>query len=145
MKRWISIVATAGIIVTSLGTPAFAIPDDRTVTKTYSMTAGFVSGSTEGSVSAGTNWAIFKPRAKERFVSLSIEDATGGPVLGRVEIWDMRTASWSDRGSFFCTETQRPLRIKAYEKLYVGAYLGSCPDGSFSLVTTGTITATFSR
>lgn len=49
----------------------------------------------------------------------------------------------SDRDTEFCSATDRPFRVRPGDEIYVGAYKGTCADGMLSVVTTGTITATF--
>ena len=141
--RKVATILAAGLVAASLLSPANAADTRRTVTETYSIMSGFISGNSQGSFQIGTNWAIFTPRAGETHISLSIEDATGGPVVGRVFFFN--AGRWSDREAEFCSATDRPLRVRPGDDVYVGAYLGTCSDGTLSLVTTGTITATFSR
>lgn len=145
LMRKLATILAAGLVAAALLSPANAADTRRTVTETYSITSGFVAGSTEGSIQIGTNWAIFTPRAGETHVSLSIADATGRPVLGKVFFWDSTRRGWADRDAEFCAATDRPLRVGPHDKIYVGAYLGTCANGTLSVVTTGTITATFTK
>jgi hypothetical protein len=137
--RKVATILAAGLVAASLLSPANAADTRRTVTETYSITSGFLTGSTQGSIQIGTNWALFTPRAGETHISLSIEDASGRPVLGKVFFVG------SDRDTEFCSATDRPLRVRAGDDIYVGAYIGTCADGTVSVVTTGTITATFTK
>jgi hypothetical protein len=144
MKR-VGLVLGVALLIASLISPGHAADSRRRETQTYSMTSGFLTWSSEGSISAGSNWAMFTPRVGERTVSLSISDASERPVLGRVFFWDAQRQDWADRDAEFCSATERPLRVRPHETVYVGAYLGTCDDGTLSVVTTGTITAIFTK
>jgi hypothetical protein len=145
VKKRFSVVAAALLTVATFGAPGSATPAERTVTESYSMTSGFISWSSEGSIQMGTNWTTFIPRPGERTVSLSIDDAAEGPVVGRVFFWNTQRQNWAARDAKFCSATGRPLRVRPHEHVYVGAYIGQCDSGEISVVTTGTITATFSK
>ena len=63
-----------------------------------------------------------------------IEDDTGGPVLGRVEVGSKTVE--------FCSETDQPIRVRARQKIAISVVAGRCDDEA-SIVTEGTVTATF--
>ncbi|MDQ3981553.1 MAG: hypothetical protein M3271_02595 [Actinomycetota bacterium] len=73
----------------------------------------------------------------ERFVTIEIADRHGLPVTGIVSQPD-------EESVHICGETDRPLRIKPYENVTVFLMNGACGGGA-SVVTTGTVTATFTR
>lgn len=144
MKKLPALLAV-GLVSASFIAPAQSSGWSREVKQPYSIAAGYVSDSSEGSATLGPNWVVFKPRRGENRVSLSISDAAGGPVLGKVYFWRTDGRGWSDREVEFCTETDRSIAFRANEKVYVGAFIGSCANGSASVVTTGTVTARFSN
>ena len=82
--------------------------------------------------------AVMFQGGPEKFVSIEIADAHGLPVTGIVK--------QPDRDSVhICGATEEPLRVKPYENVTVYLMNGVCgPDGA-SVVTTGTVTAKFSR
>lgn len=144
MKKTAMLVAIVSLSAT-LMVPARSSGWAREVKQAYSITAGYVSDSSEGYLSLGPNWVVLKPRRGENRVSLSIADAAGGPVLGKVYFWQTDRRAWSDREVEFCTKTDRSIPLRANEKVYVGAFIGSCAEGATSVVTTGTVTARFSH
>lgn len=73
----------------------------------------------------------------ERYVSIEIADRHGLPVAGIVEQPERDQA-------YVCGATERPLRVKPYEKVTVFLMNGACGNG-VSLATAGTVTATFTR
>ncbi|MGH2756739.1 MAG: hypothetical protein ACRDI3_03015 [Actinomycetota bacterium] len=143
--RRIVVALTAALLVASLlGPTSAAAASNRTVTKPYTMAHGMVIyGATHATWSIGTAWKIFIPKPGERFVSFSVSDDTDQPVFGHIHI----DANGNGRKEHidFCSETSKPIRLGATEKIEVAVFLGTCPDGTPSLVTQGTVTATFSR
>lgn len=135
----LSLVLTGAVLA-----PAMSSERHRTVNKPYSTTSGYVTDVSEAHITAEGNWATFEPLPGERSVSLSVADATGRTVLVQV-FFLQEDAGWAERDARFCGSTDRPLRVKPNETVYVGAFMGECDDGTISFATTGSVTATFSR
>jgi hypothetical protein len=117
----------------------------RTVSATYygpavaaSTPAGFVTAHCHPGYSLGC--VKIPTRARDRFVSVRIEDVTGQDVFAMV-------LDQSDTElAFVCTETTGKLPVTPHSFIEVWLLEGTC-DGSTtpSSATTGTVTATFSR
>lgn len=78
---------------------------------------------------------VVLPGGPERFLSLRIEDSTGQPVAAEIV--------QSDSVADVCGSTEHPLRIEPNFDVTVTLYSGRCPDASPSIVTSGTVIATF--
>lgn len=142
--RKIVAIAAACLFVASLIGPASGAPSDRKVTKQYTMANGMVVfDSAEAQWSVGTAWKIFRPEAGERFVSVSVSDEADQPVYGHIHL--KPEADGKTKDVDFCNETTKPIRLGAAKKIDVAIFLGTCSDGTPSVVTEGTITATFSK
>jgi hypothetical protein len=90
-------------------------------------------------IRAGENvGAVVFRGGPERFVSIEIEDTHGLPVTGIV------IQPGDDAGTHICGATEKPLKVRPYEKVTVFLMNGVCGDGG-SVATAGTVTATFSR
>lgn len=74
----------------------------------------------------------------ERFVSIEIDDAHGLPVAGIVTQADAPD-------THICGGTDKPLKVRPYEKVTVFLMNGVCGGTGASVATAGTVTATFSR
>jgi hypothetical protein len=74
----------------------------------------------------------------ERFVEIEIDDRHGLPVTGVVD-------QPGEPRVHVCGATDRPLRVKPFENVTVFLMNGACGTGGVSVVTAGTVTATFSR
>lgn len=72
----------------------------------------------------------------ERFVSIEIADQHGLPVSAIV-------SQPEQDGTHLCGATGKPIRVKPFEKVTVFLMNGACGGGGASVVTTGTVTATF--
>lgn len=142
--RKVLAAATVALLATSLFAPASSATTTREVTKEYTMANGMVIyESAHATWSLGTAWKVFRPKDGERFVSFSISDNTDQPVLGHIHIKPNRDGE--TKHIDFCNETLKPIRLGATKKIDVAVFMGTCPDGTPSVVTHGTITATFSR
>lgn len=140
-KGLLALAAT--LVATSLATPSVGAAGNRTETEDYTMSNGMVVfDSTEAHWTIGTAYQVFRARPGERLVSFSIADDTGQAVRGHIHM-DMDNDGKLDHAKDFCSETPKPLEVRAGQKIEVGVLLGQCPDGSPSIVTEGTITATF--
>jgi hypothetical protein len=133
----ISSLLAVGVLAASISAPSLAAGGERTVTKSYTITRGQIHVSSgEADLWMGTQAEFFRPRAGEHRVTFSLTDTTGRPVLGHVEMEGGVTE--------FCSTTPSPIRVTPGEEIAVHAIFGPCAD-SFSTVTEGTITATFSK
>ena len=142
MRRMIPFVL-AGLIATSLATPASGEASKREVTKEYTMANGMVIyDSSSATWSLGTAWKIFRPRPVERFVSFSVSDDAGQSVFLHVHV--DANGDGKKEHLDFCDRTPKPIRLGATKKIEVAVFLGTCNDGTPSVVTQGTVTATFS-
>lgn len=138
--------SAAAIVITCLlmiAAPAHAAPSDREVTKPYSMPNGMVVGTLQVYSTLTTEYLVFKARAGERSVTFSIADATGADVRGHVHL-DFDGDGQMDDGEDFCSESD-PIQVRPGQRVMVGVMLGHCRGGEPSLVTQGTVTATFSK
>lgn len=147
MRRIVGLVL-AGLLAASLATPAAAGRSGRTVTKDYTMADGAIvshgGGGAEAHWYLGANREIFRIRPAERFVSFSISDNAGQPVRGHIHIdtdGDGRLEELDD----FCEETPKPIAVGVAREVEVAVIFGPCHGGDLSIVTQGTITATFSK
>lgn len=133
----ITALISAGLLAASIAAPPVAADDGRTATRPYTITRGKIHLSDDAFAWwIGTQEEFFRARAGERSVRIALTDDTGRPVAGRVEInGDVVNV---------CSETQKAIRVSSGQKLAVSAIFGPC-DGDVSLVTEGTIIATFSK
>lgn len=144
MRKALLVVA-ATVIAAALTAPSVGAAGNRTQTRSYTMSNGaVVFDSTEAHWTIGTAYKVFRAQPGERFVSFSIIDDTGQAVRGHIHM-DMDNDGKLDHAKDFCGETPKPLRVREGRRIEVGVLLGQCPDGSPSIVTEGTITATFSK
>jgi hypothetical protein len=84
---------------------------------------------------------------KDRYVKITVTDASGQAVAGSISQGDTDGDGVSNIYGQFCGETPAALPLAAPGvPLRVTAYAGTCADGSTpSVMTTGTITLTFSN
>lgn len=75
---------------------------------------------------------------------LEIVDASGMTPSGHVHI-DLDADGKLDRQVDFCGATSKPITVRSGSIIEVGTIFGTCEDGSPSIVTEGTITATFTK
>lgn len=137
--RWRRItLAVVGALwlVAAMGSSTVAASEDsRDVSRPYNMDRAMVHGS-DSDPYLGTQPEFFRSEKGERWVVVSLEDATGHPVAGRVEVGDKVFA--------FCATTPEPIRVRPEKRIAVSATMGLCGMGP-SVVTEGTISVTFSR
>ena len=146
MKK-ISIALFAALFATGLMAPASGAADGREVSKDYSMASGgFVGHGEFGSEihwTLGAQYQNFEARRGERSVTLAVEDSFGETVLAHVHVYrdgDKKV----DQELDFCGASN-PIAVRPGTVIEVGTIMGFCDDDSPSIVTEGTITATFSR
>lgn len=137
-------LAAACFFATSLIGPAFGAQSERKVTRQYTMANGMVIyDSAHVTWSLGTAWEVFRPRSGERFVSFSVSDDSDQSVYLHVHV--DANGDGKKEHLDFCNETPKPITLGATRKIDVAVFLGTCPGGiTPSVVTEGTITATFS-
>ncbi len=145
--KTITAIAAAAFLV--LAGPASGADRARQVSEDYSMASGAVVSHGEVSAgevhwSAGSHYATFRAQRGERSVTLSVEDQTGGAVMAHVHV-DRDGDGELDEQVDFCGETSKPIAVSKVSVVEVGAIFGMCDDSSPSIVTEGTITATFTR
>ena len=78
-------------------------------------------------------------KGPEHFVSFEITDDSGEKVSAMFLPGD------EDFGSVFCGSTSSPLPIPAGAEVRLEFFLGTCPDGTPSVPTSGKVEATFYR
>lgn len=139
MKRLLSVIALAALAAAALAGPGAAGTVEARV-QTLEYVGGGLTIGPERSVKVGASdkiGAVAFRGGPERFVSIEIEDAHGLPVTGIVGQAD-------DPGTHICGATDKPLRVRPYEKVTVFLLNGVC-GGGVSVATAGTVTATFTR
>lgn len=134
-------LAVAGLLATP-GTGMTA-SSARAVEKTYSMSNGMIVASSQAYWTIGVQFTTFRARAGERTVTLSIKDSVASNVRGHIHT-DIDGDGDIDEAGDFCSESD-PIKVRPGQRVEVAVLLGECPDGEPSVVTEGTITATFTR
>ena len=143
MKKTMVFLA-AGLLAAVLATDAVAARQSREVTESYTMATGAFVGHGEAHWTLGAEYQRFEAKNGERAVSFVIEDSSGAPVRGHVHIDNNGDGELDDQFDF-CGSTAKPIAIEPGATVEVGTIMGLCDDTSPSLVTEGTITATFSH
>ena len=145
MKKTLMVLIPALLLATA--TVAAASPT-RTDTAEYTIANGAAVGHGEVEPQAhwtlGADYARFRAVRGERSVTLEITDESGFPASGHVHI-DLDGDGKLDRQVDFCGKTSKPIAVRGGSVVEVGTIFGTCEDGSPSIVTEGTITATFSK
>jgi hypothetical protein len=134
----------AMVVLSALAASAHGAPTGRRVEQGEYAAAG-VYGAVGLSAAGQENLGGVRFAAgPERFVSVTVTDKTGQPVLAEVT-QDYNADNGPDLVHVICGSTQGPVRIKPDYEMRVYVYAGTCEDGSTSVPTTGTVTATFTR
>ena len=122
---------------------AAAGPGGRVVDKAY-QTAEIDPG---GSIHS-SNGVSFRPRATERSVAVTIEDASGTAVPARVT-QDLDGDGEYEVESKFCGATDQPVEIEGGAPVTIWMTIGTCngltSPGDVGAWIQGTMTATFFR
>lgn len=137
MRRLPLGVAAAAVATALLAGAGAAAPAEPRV-HSLEYAGGGVTAGPERAIRlrAGDNiGAVVFRGGPERFVSVVIEDLHGLPVTAIVTQPD-------ESGTYICGATEKPLKVRPYEKVTVFLLNGPCGDG-VSVATTGTVTATF--
>ena len=141
MKRLIAVSAVALLVAAA---PALGAGGAREVTEDYRMSNGAFVDHGEAHWTLGSAYAPFRAERGERWVTLAINDATGQPVRGHVHV-DRDRDGKLDHQVDFCGKTAKPIAVQPGALVEVGVIMGLCDESTTSIVTEGTITATFSR
>ena len=128
------------IVLTATGSAASS---KRTAEKSYSMSNGMITGTGSAYWTIGSDLKKFRTKAGERTVVVSVADEIGTEVRGQIYT-DVDGDGDIEQAADFCNES-RPVRVRPGQRVQVAVLLGECPDGESSVVTEGTITATFSK
>ncbi len=162
MKRTISVLLAAGLIIGMFAMPAVAkkkkkpakpVKVERVVELTYQGPgAGVVSPAASGGIcpfsdpASQTCIEIF-PEAGEKYIKVEMADATGLTVGGFISQGDTTGDGIGDLYGDFCGGHPEPIAMQAeMTAVRISFYEGACADASGpSVVTTGTITVTFSN
>jgi hypothetical protein len=130
--------AVVAALVVACSTPAVA-STARNASAPYEMPGGVTGHHVGvGGPDAPASWAVFKTKAGEKSVTLSVADASGRPVSFDVE------QGGTDLGSFCGTTGPDPVRLPGKGPVAVTPVLGMCGD-TVSVPTSGTISAIFRR
>ena len=135
MLRRLTVGAAAAVLVAAMMAPAIAGGQGSSRVEKVEYTANADDGITIFTDLGVDFTTIQLPSGPEKFMSLSIEDATGAAVA--VEVLQR------NRIGNFCGSTETPIPIRPGVPVTLRLYAGRCPDGTPSVVTTGTLTATF--
>jgi hypothetical protein len=138
MRRVLAVFAVAALATTFPATSGNAAPAEARIQTLEYVAGGVTVADTRSTViRAGDKiGAVVFRGGPERFVSIQIEDAHGLPVTGIV-------AQPGSDGTHICGATDKPLKVRAYEKVTVFLMNGTCGDSGASVATTGTVTASF--
>jgi hypothetical protein len=133
-----AVVAAATLVA---GAPAMGARNPKSRSQTLEYVGGGVTAGSDRStvLRVGDNvGAVVFRGGPERFVSIEIKDAHGLPVTGIV-------AQPDESGTHICGATHAPLPIQPFKNVTVFLMNGACRGAVASVVTTGTVTATFKR
>lgn len=137
MKRTMKGLALATVATVVAVAPATGATRSRTETVAYESTSGAHVMDTVWVEVASDGPPEARPLAKERTVSIALEDESGRPIAGVAHQGDAELGD-------FCGTTEAPLTLVNRKPVHVHVYSGpGCAD--VSLPTTGTVTFTFAR
>lgn len=119
----------------------------RSVEEAYDSFSGVVLPNAEAHQSLVMDGVVFfKPLPGERHVSLAITDAAGGEIFAGVFLDRNGDGYYRGNRVEFCGSTTAPLLLpRKTAQIAVELYQGTCPAGTPSVVTNGTVTARFTR
>ncbi|HEV2757620.1 MAG TPA: hypothetical protein VG318_17795 [Actinomycetota bacterium] len=123
------------------GAPSTGARGTAPRTQTLEYTAGGISAgpdqTTVVTVGDDVGKVVFRG-GPERFVDVEVADAHGLPVTAVVSQGTLTE-------HYVCGASEKPLPIVPHKKVTVFLVNGVCGDAGASVVTTGTVTATFTR
>ena len=156
MKKVLGVALIVGLLATAFVMPAEAgkkKAKPRKVEATYGPMVGFAAGGMAGGFcmfNYGADFADnpcveFVPKASEKYVKVSVTDATGTKVFGFISQGDVDGDGVGDGYGTFCGAHKRAEALQGgATPVRVSFYPGACEDGSPSLPTTGKVTVLFS-
>lgn len=137
MNRTMKGLALATIVTAVAVAPASGAPRSRTETVAYERTSGAHLADVVWVEVAAGDLPEATPLARERSVSITLEDDSGRAVAGVVHQGDHELGE-------ICGATDAPIALVSREPVHVHLYAGpGCAD--VSVPTAGTITFTFAR
>jgi Flp pilus assembly protein CpaB len=137
VKRITLAVVLAVIAIVAVVAPATGAPRSRNETVAYERASGAHLADTVWVEVAAGELPAAQPLAREKSVSITLEDDSGRPVFGVVHQGDRPLAE-------VCGTTDAPVALVSREPVHVHLYSGEgCAD--VSVPTSGTITFTFAR
>lgn len=137
MKRTNLGLALAAVVTVVAVAPAAGAPRTRTETVAYERASGaHLSEDVSVDVAAG-EMPEAAPMAREKTVSITLEDDSGRPIAGVAHQGDEELGA-------FCGQTEAPLTLVSRKPVHVHVYSGEgCSD--VSVPTAGTVAFTFAR
>lgn len=137
MSRITKGLALATIAATVVVAPASSAPRARTETVPYERASGLHLMDVAWIEIATGDLPEARPLAREKTVSITLEDESGRPIAGVVHQGEHELGE-------ICGATEAPLALVNREAVHVHVYSGpGCAD--VSMPTTGTVTFTFTR
>lgn len=137
MKRVATGLVLASVLTLAAVAPAAGGPRARTETAPYERASGVHLMDVAWMEIAAGELPEAQPLARERSVSITIEDDSGRPVAGAVHQGEHELGD-------ICGSTETPLALVNREPVHVHVYSGAgCSD--VSAPTTGSVTFTFTR
>ena len=155
MKKLLGVVLSLSLVLGAHVAPAEAgkkKAKPRKVTATYGPAIGFTLGNGVASGFCAFNYSPdfadspcleFVPKASEKFVRVTMTDATGMKVSGELSQGDTDGDGFADVYGEFCGGHKKAIPLQGSAPVKVFYFPGTCGDGTPSLPTTGTITVQF--
>jgi hypothetical protein len=150
MRKTISTILTAAVVLGAFAAPAADAKKKkkkkivRKAQATYETPAIGVGG-VAGLCSGANGCAEFPVAAKERFITLTVEDATGTQVYGRVT-QDTTGDGQADVATPFCGSTAEKIPLEPGAAVNVFVYPnGVLPAPCQGVGTSGVVKATFTN
>ena len=148
MRRTVTLIVMAALVAGAFAAaPAEAKKKKkkktRTVSATYDSPALGVGG-VAGLCVAPNGCVPFPAGPGEKFVSVTVEDASGTPSYGRVT-QDLDGDGQADEATPFCGKTEQPVAIQPGVEINVFVYAVGAQPPCAGVGTSGTIKATFSN
>lgn len=137
---------TVGLLSAALPMASAASQAERTRSGEYRVIAGGLNENDPSVQGEFTNVVTFAPRAREHFVTISIEDKAGLPTRALV-VQERRSAAGPSYvlEQEICGHTDQPIAIRTDRDVKVLVQDGPCEDGTRAAATFGTVKATFTR
>ena len=137
MNRTVKGLALATVVTVGAVAPATGAPRSRTETAAYERASGAHLTDVAWLEIAAGDLPTAQPLAREKSVSITLEDESGRPIAAVVHQGDNELGE-------LCGQTEAPLTLSGRAAVHVHVYSGpGCAD--VSLPTSGTVTFTFTR